>query len=158
MHVTFCTQKFNLDKITAILTLTFQALVSSIDCLWWRVMGGDGERGKAWLRARGIICVLQTQFSFFGGGGGAGELAFYFKGTLENNSLFLGNKTNVRKCLKIILRNKADHKKIFFAVTLPAHLYSPYPTHFMALLGDNYSFLVLLLEKKITVFSFYAAT
>ena len=37
-------------------------------------------------------------FFFFLGGGGerAGELAFYFKGTLENNSLFLGNKTNVR--------------------------------------------------------------
>ena len=100
-------------------------------------------------------------FFFFlgGGGGGAGELAFYFKGTLENNSLFLGNKTNVRECLKIILRNKVDHKKkIFFAVSLPAQLYSPYPTHFMALLGNNYSFLVLLLEKKITVFSFYAAT
>ena len=41
---------------------------------------------------------------------------------MENNSLFLGNKTNVRECLKIILRNKADHKKIFFAVSLPAHL------------------------------------
>ena len=94
-------------------------------------------------------------FFFFLGGGGAGELAFYFKGTLENNSLFLGNKTNVRECLKIILRNKADHKKkIFFAVSLPAHLYSPYPTHFMALLGNNYSFLVLLLEKKSGFFPF----
>ena len=98
-------------------------------------------------------------FFFFGGGGGvggrgAGELAFYFKGTLENNSLFLGNKTNVRECLKIILRNKADHKKIFFVVSLPAHLYSPYPTHFMALLGNNYSFLVLLLEKKSRFFPF----
>ena len=161
MHVTFCTQKYNFDKITAILTLTFQALVSSIDCLWWRVIGGDGERGKAWLRARGHhLCLIDTIFFFFwgGGGGGAGELAFYFKGTLENNSLFLGNKTNVRECLKIILRNKADQKKIFFAVSLPAHLYSPYPTHFMVLLGNNYSFLVLLLEKKITVFPFYAAT
>ena len=38
-------------------------------------------------------------------------MAIYFKGTLENNSLFLGNKTNVRECLKIILKNKADHKK-----------------------------------------------
>ena len=98
-------------------------------------------------------------FFFFGGGGGggwegAGELAFYFKGTLENNSLFLGNKTNVRECLKIILRNKADQKKIFFAVSLPAHLYSPYPTHFMVLLGNNYSFLVLLLEKKSRFFPF----
>ena len=96
-------------------------------------------------------------FLFFcgGGGRGAGELAFYFKGTLENNSLFLGNKTNVRECLKIILRNKANHKKkIFFAVSLPAHLYSPYPTHCMVLLGNNYSFLVLLLEKKSRFFPF----
>ena len=76
-------------------------------------MGGDGERVKPGLGHGGIICVLKTQFSFFFGGGGAGELAFYFKGTLENNSLFLGNKTNVRECLKIILRNKADHKKSF---------------------------------------------
>ena len=66
-------------------------------------MGGDGERGKALLRARGHhLCLTDTIFFFFfflgGGGGGAGELAFYFKGTLENNSLFLGNKTNVREC------------------------------------------------------------
>ena len=114
-------------------------------------MGGDGERGKAWLRARGHhLCLTDTIFFFWGGGGweGAGELAFYFKGTLENNSLFLGNKTNVRECLKIILRNKADQKKSFFAVSLPAHLCSPYPTHFMVLLGNNYSVLVLLLEKN----------
>ena len=123
-------------------------------------MGGDGERGKAWLRARGHhLCPTDTNFCFlffffFWGGGGAGELAFYFKGTLENNSLFLGNKTNVRECLKIILTNKADHKKIFFVVSLPAHLYSPYPTHFMALLSNNYSFLVLLLEKKTRIFPF----
>ena len=122
MHVTFCTQKYNFDKVTAILTLTFQALVSDIDCLWSRVMGGDGERGKAWLRARGHhlrLTVTIFFFYFFGGGGGggeggAGELAFYFVGILENNSLFLGNKTNVRECLKIILRNKADHKKNLF--------------------------------------------
>ena len=82
-------------------------------------MGGDGERGKAWLRARGHhLCLTDTIFFFFffffGGGGGAGELAFYFKGTLENNSLFLGNKTNVRECLKIILRNKAAYNKKLF--------------------------------------------
>ena len=118
---------------------------------------GMGKGVKPGLGHGGIICVLQTQFSFsffflWGGGWRAGELAFYFKGTLENNSLFLGNKTNVRECLKINLRNKADHKKIiFFAVSLPAHLYSPYPTHFMALFGNNYSFLVLLFEKKTTV-------
>ena len=45
----------------------------------------------------GITCVLQTQFSSFLGGGGQGNMVVYFKGTLENNSLFLGNKTNVRK-------------------------------------------------------------
>ena len=122
---------------------------------------GMGKGVKPGLGHGGIICVLQTQFSFlffffffWGGGVGAGDLAFYFKGTLENNSLFLGNKTNVRECLKIILRNKADHKKNLFAVSLPAHLYSPYPTHFMALLGNNYSFLVLLLEKKSRFFPF----
>ena len=32
-------------------------------------------------------------------------MAIYFKGTLKNN-IILGNKTNVRECLKIILRNK----------------------------------------------------
>ena len=123
---------------------------------------GMGKGVKPGLGHGGIICVLQTQISvcfFFwrggggggGGGRGAGELAFYFKGTLENNSLFLGNKTNVRECLKIILRNKADHKKNFFVVSLPAHLYSPYQTHFMALLGNNYSFLVLVMHKTIFV-------
>ena len=86
-------------------------------------MGGDGERGKALLRARGHhMCLTDTIFFFFfggggrGGGKGAGELAFYFKGTLENNSLFLGNKTNVRECLKIILRNKADQKNLFCCI------------------------------------------
>ena len=54
---------------------------------------GMGKEVKPGLGNGGIICVLQTQFSFFLGGGGrggrrAGELAFYFKGTLENNSLF----------------------------------------------------------------------
>ena len=38
-------------------------------------------------------------------------------------------------------------KKSLFAVSLPTHLYSPYPTHFMALLGNYYSFFVLLLSK-----------
>ena len=38
-------------------------------------MGGDGERGKAWLRARGHhLCFTDTNFCFFvfflGGGGG----------------------------------------------------------------------------------------
>ena len=134
MHVPFCTQKYNFDKITAILTLTFQALVSSIDCLWWRLMGGDGERGKAWLRARGHhLCLADTIFFFFffWGGGGAGELAFYFKGTLENNSLFLGNKTNVTECLKIILRNKADHKKNLFLLYPFLPTYIPPTQHIL---------------------------
>ena len=73
---------------------------------------GMGKGVKPGLGHGGIICVRHN-FLFFWGGG-AGELAFYFVGTLENNSLFLGNKTNVRECLKIILRNKADHKKNLF--------------------------------------------
>ena len=122
-------------------------------------MGGDGARGKDWLRARGASPVSYGHnfISFFFWGGEQGNMAIYFKGTLENNSLFLGNKTNVRQCLKIILRNKADHKKSLFAVSLPTHLYSPYPTYFMARLGNNYSFLVLLLSKNHGFF-FYAAT
>ena len=32
-------------------------------------MGGDGERGKAWLRARGHhLCLTDTIFFFLGGG------------------------------------------------------------------------------------------
>ena len=118
---------------------------------------GMGKGVKPGLGHGASSVSYRHNFLFLRGGGGAGELAFYFVGTLENNSLFLGNKINVRECLKIILRNKADHKKkIFFAVavSLPAHLYSPYPTHFMALLGNNYSFLVLLLEKKSRFFPF----
>ena len=112
---------------------------------------GIGQGIRTDLRHGGITCVLQTQFAtffflFFGGrGGAAGEHGHLLKGTLENNLLFLGHKTNVRGCLKIILRNKADHKKTLFALSLPTHIYSPYPTHFLALLGNNYSFLVLLL-------------
>ena len=60
---------------------------------------GMGKGVKPGLGHGGIICVLETQFSFFffwggggGGGRGAGELAFYFKGTLENNYYFLGTK------------------------------------------------------------------
>ena len=54
-------------------------------------MGGDGARGKDWLRARMnymYTCVLQTQFSSFFRGGVQGNIAIYFKGVLENNSLF----------------------------------------------------------------------
>ena len=61
-------------------------------------MGGDGERGKAWLRERGHhLCLTDTIFFFFGGGGGEGgggeqgnwpftlrehwKITHYFKGT-----------------------------------------------------------------------------
>ena len=82
---------------------------------------GMGQGVRTGLGHEGITSVLQTQFSSFffffflvGGGGGVGEeqgnMAIYFKRTLENNSLFLGNKTNVRDCLKIILGKKADQK------------------------------------------------
>ena len=51
------------DKIAAILTLTFQTLVSSIDRMcsgsWVRV----GQGVRTGLGHRGITCVLQTQFS-----------------------------------------------------------------------------------------------
>ena len=41
-------------------------------------MGGDGERGKAWLRARGASSVsYRNNFLFFGGvGGGQGNWPF----------------------------------------------------------------------------------
>ena len=95
---------------------------------------GMGKGVKPGLGHGGIICVLQTQFSFFfcggGGGRGAGELAFYFKGTLENNSLFLGNKTSVRECLKIILRSKADHKKKSFCCIRSCPPIFPLPNTF----------------------------
>ena len=95
----------------------------------WRVMGGDGTRGKTGIGHGSTTCFLQTQFSclfcfllFLFFGGEQGNIAIYFKGTLENNSLFLGNKTNIRECLKIILRNKAGHKKSLFAVSIPGYL------------------------------------
>ena len=75
---------------------------------------GMGKGVKPGLGHGASSVSYRHNFLFFFGGGGAGELAFYFVGTLENNSLFLGNKTNVRECLKIILRNKADHKKNLF--------------------------------------------
>ena len=80
-------------------------------------MGGDGTKGKDWLRARGHhLCFTVTIFW-----GEQENMAIYFKGTLENNSLFLRNKTNVRECLKIIVRNKADHEK-FFVCCIPSYL------------------------------------
>ena len=61
VHVNFWRQNIIFDKITAILTLTFQTLVSSIDVL--RVMGEDGARGRNWLRAWGHhLCLTDTIF------------------------------------------------------------------------------------------------
>ena len=106
MHVTFCTQKYNFDKITAILTLT-----------------GEGTKGKDWLRARGHhLCLIDTIFYFFWGGGAQGNMTIYFTGTLGSNSLFLENKTNVRECLKISLRKKADHKISLLYPFLPTYI------------------------------------
>ena len=67
---------------------------------------GMGQGVRTGLGHGDITCVLHTQFSSFffsfsffflgggggGGGEGAGNMAIYFKGTLENNSLFLGNQ------------------------------------------------------------------
>ena len=40
-------------------------------------MGGDGERGKAWLRVRGHhLCCTDTIFFFFLGGGEQGNWSF----------------------------------------------------------------------------------
>ena len=97
---------------------------------------GMGKGVKPGLGHGGIICVLQTQFSFFifffgRGGGGQGNWPFNFKGTLENNSLFLRDKTNVRECLKIILRNKADHKKQSFLLYPFLPTYIPPTQHIL---------------------------
>ena len=120
-----------------------------------------GKGVKPGLGHGGIICVLQYRhnflffFFFFGGGGrGARELAFYFKGTLENNSLFLGNKTNVRECLKIILRNKADHKKKSFLLYPFLPTYIPPTQHILWYFLEIIIHLVLLLEKKSRFFPF----
>ena len=80
---------------------------------------GMGKGVKPGLGHGGIICVLQTQFSFFffGGGGGGrehGNWPFTLREHWKITHYFLENKTNVRECLKIILRNKADHKKNLF--------------------------------------------
>ena len=72
---------------------------------------GMGQRVRTGLGHGGITYVLQTQFSvvvfFFGGGGGGGQ----------------GN-------MKIILRNKADHKKIFRCCILSYPPIFPLPNTF----------------------------
>ena len=59
----FCTQKYNFDKITVILTLTVQTLVFSIDWMCWGSWMRMGQEVRTNLGHRGITCVLQTQFS-----------------------------------------------------------------------------------------------
>ena len=122
---------------------------------------GIGQGIRTGLRHGGITCVLQTRFAtffflfFFGGGGGAaGEHGHLLKGTLENNLLFLGHKTNVRGCLKIILRNKADHKKNFVC-RIPAypHIF-PLPNTFSGTSWKQLFFFGPVVIKKITVFPF----
>ena len=51
---------------------------------------GMGQGVRTGLGHGGITCFLHTQFSsiFFWRGGGQGNMVIYFKGTLENNSLF----------------------------------------------------------------------
>ena len=53
------------DKITAILTLTFQTLESSIDWMCWGSWVRMGLGVRTGLGHGGITCVLQTQFSSF---------------------------------------------------------------------------------------------
>ena len=53
------------DKITAILTLTFQTLVSSIDWMCWGSWMRMGQGVGTGLGHGGITCVLQTQFSSY---------------------------------------------------------------------------------------------
>ena len=81
-------------------------------------------------------------------------MAFFFKGTLEKNSLFLGNKTNVRECLKISLRNKADHKKIFVCCIPSYPPIFPLPNTFYGTFGNNYLFFGPIVTKKSRFFPF----
>ena len=95
---------------------------------------GMGQGVRTGLGHGGITCALQTQFSsffvfFFGGGRGGRQwnMAIYFKGTLENNSLFLGKQTNVWECLK---RTRPIIKKIFvFCIPSYPHI-TPLPNTF----------------------------
>ena len=62
-------------------------------------MGGDGERGKAWLRGH-HLCLTDTIFFFFffflgGGGGGGGEQGnwpFTLREHWKITHCFLGTK------------------------------------------------------------------
>ena len=63
MHVFLAHKNIIFDKITAILTLTFQTLVSSIKLNVLRVMGEDGTRDKDWFRAGGHhLCLIDSFF------------------------------------------------------------------------------------------------
>ena len=73
-------------------------------------------------------------------------MAIYFKGTLENNSVFLGNKTNVSECLKIILRNKADHKNIFVCCIPSYPPIFPLPNTFYGERTNERTYTLLLSE------------
>ena len=53
------------DKITAIFDFDISDISLQYCLNVLRVMGEDGARGKDWLRARGITCVLPTQYSIF---------------------------------------------------------------------------------------------
>ena len=53
------------DKIAAILTLTFQTLVYSIDWMCWGSWVRMGQGVRTGLGHGGITCVLQTQFSSY---------------------------------------------------------------------------------------------
>ena len=59
----FARKNIIFDKITAILTLTFQTLVSSIDWMCWGSWVRMGQGVRTSLGHGGITCVLQTQFS-----------------------------------------------------------------------------------------------
>ena len=128
---------------------------------------GMGQGVRTGLGHGGITYVLQAQFPAFFlfffcffRGGGRGEqrnMAIYLKGTLENKSLFLENKTNVWECLKIILRNKADHKKNLCLLNPFLPTYIP-PTqhilwHFLEIIIHFWSYCY-----KNHAFSVYAAT
>ena len=65
VHMFFAHKNIIFDKITAILTLTFQTLVFSIDWMCWGSWVRMGQGVRTGLGQGGITCVLKTQFSSF---------------------------------------------------------------------------------------------